>query len=278
MENLENIDKDSSSKALSYQNSKSLSFSEKNIDNFSYNSKNSNLTKCRLENTRNIEILPETTQKINLSFKIILIGDSYSGKSSLLRTAIKNKFGEDYNSTIGFDCLSFFVKINEIIIKLQIWDTCGQEIYKSLITNFYRESSLAIMIYSIDNKESFQNISNWLKEIKKNSNPNAKIFLIGNKNDLEKEREVTYEEGKQYAINHKFCKFFETSAKTGDNTQKIFIEAANVLYDEYLDISDSISNNISHLSNLKDINVINSNNNESINATKGKNKKKKFCC
>jgi small GTP-binding protein len=70
-------------------------------------------------------------------------------------------------------------------VKLQIWDTCGQDVYKSLVTNFYRSSALAILCYSIDNRQSFENISNWLQELRSNSDESTKIFLIGNKSDLE---------------------------------------------------------------------------------------------
>ncbi len=70
-------------------------------------------------------------------------------------------------------------------MKLQIWDTCGQDVYKSLVTNFYRSSALAILCYSIDNRQSFENISNWLQELRSNSDESTKIFLIGNKSDLE---------------------------------------------------------------------------------------------
>ena len=268
MENLENIDNESFSEIVSEQNSKSSSISGKN---------KSNILNKNNKKTRNIEIIPEITTKADLSFKIILIGDMYSGKSSLVSTIVKNTFEPIYNATIGFDTVPLLVKINDTILKLQIWDTCGQEIYKSLIKNFYRESSLVIMVYSINNKESFENISEWLKEIKTSSNSNAKLFLIGNKNDLEKEREVSYEEARQFAINSEFCKFFETSAKTGTNVQKTFYEAANVLYDEYFNITQSLSNDFSSLSNIKESILIN-NYNESINAIKGKSKRKRDCC
>lgn len=97
------------------------------------------------------EILPENSNQSNdLSFKMIIIGDSGVGKSSLTIKAIKNQFQEVYTSTVGFEFYTFNIKVNDKIIKLQIWDTCGQEIYRSLINSFYRNASLAILIYSID--------------------------------------------------------------------------------------------------------------------------------
>jgi len=84
------------------------------------------------------------------------------------------------------------------VIKLQIWDTNGQEIYMSLISNFYRLSNLGIIVYSIDDKNSFEHIKNWLNDFKNYGNPDAKIFLVGNKLDLEKSREVSKEEGENF--------------------------------------------------------------------------------
>ena len=88
------------------------------------------------------EILPDDFLQYDLSFKIIVIGDSGVGKSCLTNRATTNLFEDTYNATVGFEFLSFNVKIDEKVIKLQIWDTCGQELYRSLITNFYRNSSL----------------------------------------------------------------------------------------------------------------------------------------
>lgn len=88
-------------------------------------------------------------------------------------------------ATVGFEFQTFMVKIDKSIVKLQIWDTCGQDVYKSLIANFYRSSSLAILCYAIDNKQSFENISDWLSELKSNSMQGTRTFLIGNKTDLE---------------------------------------------------------------------------------------------
>ena len=117
---------------------------------------------------------------------------------------------------------------------MQVWDTCGQEAYQSLITNFYHNSSLAILVYAINNKKSFFNLDNWLKELKKESNPDIKTILIGNKVDLESEREVSYEEAEKYAKDYNFLNFFETSAKTGFNAQKVFINIAVLLYEDYI--------------------------------------------
>ena len=184
-----------------------------------------------------VEILSEKIKNYDISFKIILIGDSKVGKSSLILKATKNIFQQECITTAGFDFFNFQMKIKEKTINLQIWDTGGQEAYRSLITNFYRNSSLAILVYSIDNKESFISLNDWVKQIKTYSSPDIKIFIIGNKNDLDNERKISYEEGERFYKINGFNKFFETSAKSGFNTKEMFIEAGKMLYDNYIKIN-----------------------------------------
>jgi len=200
-----------------------------------------------------IEILPEDYTQYDLSYKLIVIGDSGVGKSCLTNKATKNTFEETYNATVGFEFFSFNIKINEKILKLQIWDTCGQELYRSLITNFYRNASLAVRVYAINNKDSFDNIDIWYKELRMHSNPDAKVFLIGNKIDLENERQVSYDQGKEYANDNKLNLFMESSAKTGINAQEIFINAAKVLYEDYILYKDKIDARTGSIGSLKPI-------------------------
>ena len=126
-------------------------------------------------------------------------------------------------------------------VKLQIWDTCGQEVYRSLISSFYRSASLAIMVYSIENEDSFTNIEKWLNDIKTQSNPDVRIFLIGNKADLEEKRKVTKEAGEKFRNDHDISFFTETSAKTGLNVQNVFMEAAKDLYIQHEEIKNRLS-------------------------------------
>ena len=96
------------------------------------------------------QLLPEDYSQFDLSFKVIVIGDSFVGKSCLTLKGTKNMYESNYNTTVGFEFCSFNIKFDERIIKLQIWDTCGQEIYRSLVINFYRSCSCAIIVFSID--------------------------------------------------------------------------------------------------------------------------------
>ena len=231
-------------------------------------------------NELSCEILSEDIA-YDLTFKIILIGDSGVGKSSLiLRT--KNYFENKYKATIGFEFSTFVCKINNKIIKLQIWDTCGQEVYRSLVISFYRNSSLAIIVYSIDNIDSFQHINNWLNDLRDKNNPNIKKFLIGNKNDLDKERKISKEEAEKFYKEMNFDYFTESSAKTGMNVNDIFIRASKLLYIEqnrYFNHNSlrytyySFSETNEDIENNK-ISLIKS----QVISNKEEYKKKKFCC
>ena len=174
------------------------------------------------------ELLPENLLQFDLSFKIIVIGDSGVGKSCLTNRATINIFEDAYTATVGFEFLNFNIKIDGKIIKLQIWDTCGQELYRSLITNFYRNASLAIIVYAINSRDSFENIEMWLRELRTHSNPDAKVFLIGNKVDLDNERVITKEQGETFYKTNKLNLFIESSAKTGFNAKRVFIKAINM--------------------------------------------------
>ena len=187
------------------------------------------------------EVVKEDFLQFDLSFKIIIIGDISVGKSCLTMKATKDYFENYYSPTVGFEFYTFNVKIDEQNIRLQIWDTCGQEEYRSLIQNFYRNSSLAIMVYYIKKKKSFENLEIWLNEIKLKGNPDVKIFLIGNKIDLEDNREVPTEKGQQFCKDNKLDLFLETSAKTGINVEDVFTNAAKILYREHINYKDRIS-------------------------------------
>ena len=215
-----------------------------------------------------IELLPEDYPQYDLSFKLIFIGDSSVGKSCLTTKAVKNNFEEYYQATVGFEFLTFNMKVNDKVVKLQIWDTCGQEIYKSLISNFYRNSSLAVLVYAIDNKESFTHVENWLNDLKSQANEDVRIFLVGNKSDLEEDRKVSKEEGEKYKLDQHLDLFMETSAKTGQNARNILVEAAKILYNDYLKFDENNINKPDKPGKKQGVELI----------SKNKKKEGKKCC
>ena len=222
------------------------------------------------------EVIAEEFSEYDLSFKIIVVGDSGVGKSCLTMKGTKNHFEECYSPTVGFEFFTFNIRINDKNIKLQIWDTCGQEAYRSLITSFYRNASLAILVYSIDNVNSFNNIEAWLNEIKSQANPETKVFLIGNKIDLEDQRKITIEMAQTFSNEHSFNFFVETSAKTGFNAQNVFVEAAKELFLTHLEYKDRASR-IGSLAPDQYQPEIN-NNNIMLDDEEDKPRKKKKCC
>ena len=186
-----------------------------------------------------IEILDEYHKKYDLNFKIIVIGNIGVGKSCLSLKATRGIFLEEYISTIGFEFYCFNVKVDDKIIKLQIWDTCGQEAYRSLIKNFYRNASLAIIVYSVEDSQSFFDIDIWLKQIKTYGASSCKIFLIGNKIDAN-DRKVSTEQGIKCKNDFFFDCFMETSAKDGINTKELFVNCATILYEENQNLMEQI--------------------------------------
>ena len=223
-ENKENINKKPD------ENENNMSSNESTKKDDSINSNTDLSTSC--------QFLKDEIAHYDISFKIIIIGDSFVGKSSLTIKAAKNIFDNYYTATVGFEFFTMLFKISSKVIRLQIWDTCGQEEYRSLIQNFYRNASLAIIVYSIDKRTSFENLEIWLNEIKEKGNPDVKIFLVGNKNDLIENREVSTEEGEKFYETHKLNFFIETSAKTGINAEELFKRVAIVLNQDHMQYKD----------------------------------------
>ena len=175
-------------------------------------------------------ILPEDYNSYDISFKLIVLGDSGVGKSCITTKATKNTFENYYSATVGFEFHTFKIRIKGKDIRLQIWDTCGQEGYRSLVQNFFRGTALAILVYAINDIKSYNDVGTWVKQLKAYSNPDIKMILVGNKNDLVNERKITEEEGIKTSKELGFFSFYETSAKTGFNSRELFIQAVKLLY------------------------------------------------
>lgn len=159
-------------------------------------------------------------------FKLLLIGNSAVGKSSLLLRFSDNIFNESFLPTIGVDFKIRTFELSGKTVKLQIWDTAGQERFKTITSSYYKGAHGIILTYDITDKQSFKDIENWLTEVEKFANENVIKLLVGNKSDLESSRQVKFEEGKEFA-DSLGVQFIETSAKNSSNVEKAFFTLAN---------------------------------------------------
>jgi len=163
-------------------------------------------------------------------FKYIIIGDTGVGKSCLLLQFTDKRFQPMHDLTIGVEFGARMCTIDNRQIKLQIWDTAGQESFRSITRSYYRGAAGALLVYDITRRETFNHLTRWLQEARQNANQSMVIMLIGNKSDLDHRRQVTKEEGAKFAQDHGLI-FLETSAKTAANVEEAFINTAQKIYE-----------------------------------------------
>ena len=165
-------------------------------------------------------------------FKYIIIGDAAVGKSNLLLKYTQDQFKPEYQLTIGVEFGTKNLEIRKKIYRIQIWDTAGQENFRSITRAYYKNSICAIVVYDITSRDTFNNVSIWIEDCKNQCPKSIFMVLVGNKLDLDAKREISSDEGRELAEKNGML-FFETSAKDGTNVENIFVEAA-----------DNIANNI----------------------------------
>ena len=159
-------------------------------------------------------------------FKYIIIGDAAVGKSNLLLRYAHGQFKPEYQLTIGVEFGAKNVEIRNKIYRIQIWDTAGQENFRSITRAYYKNSVCALVVYDISSRDSFNNVSTWIDDCKNQSPKTIFMVLVGNKSDLEDRRQVSKDEGQELADKYGI-QFYETSAKTGDNVESIFYNSAD---------------------------------------------------
>eukprot|EP01111_Echinosteliopsis_oligospora_P001487 TRINITY_DN12241_c0_g1_i1.p1 TRINITY_DN12241_c0_g1~~TRINITY_DN12241_c0_g1_i1.p1 ORF type:complete len:206 (+),score=27.76 TRINITY_DN12241_c0_g1_i1:80-697(+) len=164
-------------------------------------------------------------------FKYIIVGDTAVGKSCLLLQFTDKRFQPVHDLTIGVEFGSRTLSISNNPVKLQIWDTAGQEKFRSITRSYYRGAAGALLVYDITRRETFEHLTTWLEDCRKYSSSDITIILIGNKSDLESQRQVTTEEATQFAEKHDLV-FLETSAKTAHNVDQAFTNSAKTIYEK----------------------------------------------
>eukprot|EP00761_Pharyngomonas_kirbyi_P006954 gb/GECH01006963.1/.p1 GENE.gb/GECH01006963.1/~~gb/GECH01006963.1/.p1 ORF type:complete len:210 (+),score=48.99 gb/GECH01006963.1/:1-630(+) len=161
-------------------------------------------------------------------YKLVFLGDQAVGKTSIITRFMYDTFDNTYQATIGIDFLSKTMYLEDRTIRLQLWDTAGQERFRSLIPSYIRDSSVAVVVYDISNRDSFINTSRWIEDVRTERGNDVIIVLVGNKTDLRQKRQVSLEEGEAKAREFNVM-FVETSAKEGFQIKKLFQQIATSL-------------------------------------------------
>ena len=188
-----------------------------------------------MEKSYEIKELPRNINP-EYCFKAVVSGNSGVGKTSIVRYEVHNQFEQDNTATLVFEHYSKNYKICEKIIRIQIWDTCGNETYEEIMKNFYRSALCIFVVFSLDDENSFLNLDKWITDIKNiNENESPIIVLIGNKKDIESERQITKEEIEKYCKKKEIDTYFETSAKTGEGIHELFKEVIRKLYIKFIE-------------------------------------------
>ena len=179
----------------------------------------------------------------DFAFKIITIGDIGVGKSQLIQRYLNNLFDENHSPTLGMEISTKTIEIENKKISLNIWDTMGQEMYRSVASVYYRGATGALLVFDVTRKETFHNIAKWKESLINNSAENVTVLLVGNKSDLKEKRQVIYEEALQFAEEFHFA-YIETSAKDKSNVNRMFELLSKEIYKVNInELKESISVN-----------------------------------
>ena len=196
----------------------------------------------------------------DLKFKIIVIGESRVGKTSLIKRYTKDQFGGVYLTTVGIDFQNKTIEIEDKKVKLQVWDTAGQERFRNVAKNYFQSTQGFLLVFDITDKESFQKLNDfWIGQLKMNAPEKAKSVLVGNKSDLAGQRQVSIEDAEEFAKNNNL-KYYEVSAKDGTKVVELFFYLANEIYQSHT------------------YEEINENKTITLKKEKSKKKDKKKCC
>ena len=174
-----------------------------------------------VDNTNENKTKVEEIQEYDIIYKVLLIGESGVGKTAMIQRYKNPELAlHDFLPTIGIDFRLVDLKIDGLRVRVQLWDTVGQERYRTMTTNFFRGANGVLLLFDVTNRESFVLVANWVTSLKSKDIDKEEVFMIGNKIDLDDKRKISYKEGKRFACSYGF-KYFETSAKTGENIDDV---------------------------------------------------------
>ena len=186
------------------------------------------------------------------SVKFIIVGDSSVGKSNILLRFSRNVFDPGHQATLGIEFANKHLFYNNIDYLVQVWDTAGQENFRSVTRAYYKASAVAMVVYDITSEESFHHIQEWIKDCKDLAPKTVQLVLVGNKSDLEENRVISTERGEELAKENKML-FFETSALNGNGVEEAFQKSIELVDQKirngYYDLSNSANQGIKKLNN-----------------------------
>ena len=215
--------------------------------------------------------MEEEENSYELLYKIVIIGDTCVGKTNILTRYLTNQFSSNSKSTVGVELGIKFLKIKNTNTKIQIWDTAGQERYQAITSAYFRGSDGCFIVYDITNERSFNNIEKWYEKVHENNDKDIPIIIVGNKCDLEDERKVPTDKGREKAQNLD-CAFYEISALKAINIEPIFEELVNTIYDKTGGNKNDEEIKIEIINEKKGVNL------KSENKDKEENNNKAGCC
>jgi len=194
-----------------------------------------------------VELLGENNSKEYTTYKVIILGLFSVGKTTIIGKLMKMP-DKEYEPTLSLDIKNVQIKVNDKTLQIQFWDTCGNDQFAGSTPNLFKNASLAILVYAINDHKSFDNLNKWHNLVKDHSF-DCNLFLIGNKSDLENERDVTKKEVEDFKNSYDDIKiFFETSAKNGENMDKLFENISISLYEKLINeekiIEDALTQRI----------------------------------
>lgn len=166
-----------------------------------------------------------------LTYKVVVVGESGVGKTSMVQRLVDKIYTDDKQPTIGVEFKCFQTSLGEDTVKLNIWDTAGQEKFRSVSKAYFRNAVGAVLVYSISSKNSFDELDGWLNDLHSLAAPNAAIVLVGNKCDLEDQRQVGNADAELFAQRHGL-EFLETSALDTTNIEETFVKLAGLIHDK----------------------------------------------
>ena len=196
--------------------------------------------------------VPQSSSEYSYSVKFIIVGDSSVGKSNILLRFSRNVFDPGHQATLGIEFANKHLFYNNIDYLVQVWDTAGQENFRSVTRAYYKASAVGMVVYDITSEESFDHIQEWIKDCKDLAPKTVQLVLVGNKSDLEENRVITTQRGEELAKENKML-FFETSALNGNGVEQAFQKSIELVDQKirngFYDLTNSANQGIKKLNN-----------------------------